>query len=95
MAVPDDLARACAQFEALMLRQLLTEAGIGRSASLARLGGADDGGESGDGGKDFGNGAGADMTQSMFVDALAQAVAGADRSGLGHLLESSLRGNAT
>lgn len=95
MPVSDDLARACAQFEALMLKQMLTEAGVGRTASLARVGDADDGGESGDGGIDFGNGTGADVTQSMFVDALAQAVAGADRSGLGHLLESTLRGNAT
>lgn len=95
MAVPDDLARACAKFEALMLKQVLTEAGVGRSASLARIGSADDGGEPGEGGIDLGNSAGADFTQSMFVDALAQAVAGADRSGLGHLLESSLRGNLT
>ena len=88
----DDLARACAQFEALMLRQMLTEAGIGRTASPAAVGGDDD---DGDGGIGFGTGAGADFTQSMFVDALARAVAGADRIGVGHLLESTLRGSAT
>ncbi len=89
----DDLARACAQFEALVLRQMLTEAGVGRTASLAGVGGDND--SDGDGSIAFGTGAGADLTQSMFVDALAQAVAGADRSGLGHLLESTLRGTAT
>jgi hypothetical protein len=88
----DDLARACAQFEALMLRQMLMEAGIGRSNAVANVGGDDDDAE---GGIALGAGAGADFTQSMFVDALAQAIAGADRSGLGHLLESTLRGTAT
>ena len=88
----DDLARACAQFEALMLRQLLTEAGVCLTTSLAGVGGDND---DGDGGIASGTGAGADLTQSMFVDALAQAVAGADRSGLGHLLESTLRGTVT
>jgi hypothetical protein len=89
--VADDLARACAQFEALMLRQVLTEAGVGRTASLAVVGGDTDGD---DGESAFGSGAGAEFTQSMFVDALAQVVAGADRSGFGHLLESTLRGTA-
>jgi len=34
---------------------------------------------------------GADVMQSMFVDALAQAIAGSDRAGLAHELELSLR----
>jgi hypothetical protein len=87
--MPDELAKVCAQFEALMLKQMLTEAGIGRSISLERTIGTD--------GEDAGemDGApGADITQSMFVDALAQAVAGSDRAGLGHVLAASLRVSA-
>jgi hypothetical protein len=85
--VPDELAQACAQFEALMLKQMLTEAGVGRSAALGLNVGAGD-----DDDAEAGGGPGADLMQSMFVDALAQAVAGADRAGLGHVLETSLRG---
>ena len=86
--MPDQLAQACAQFEALMLKQMLTDAGIARNAALGGSGGADD-----DDGL-IGGCAGADVLQSMFVDALAQAVAGSDRAGLAHVLESSLRGVA-
>ena len=87
--MPDKLAQACAQFEALMLKQMLTDAGIGRSTLLGRSAesGDDDGG-------DVVGSSGADVMQSMFVDALAQAVAGSDRAGLAHVLETSLRGIA-
>jgi Rod binding domain-containing protein len=85
--MPDRLAQVCAQFEALMLKQMLIDAGVGRSASFGRSADSDD-----DDGGDIGGGAGADMMQSMFVDALAQAVAGSDHSGLAHVLETSLRG---
>ena len=94
MRVADDLARACAQFEALMLQQMLTEAGIGRSAPVAGIGSDNDEVDS-EGGIAFGAGAGADLTQSMFVNALAQAVAGADHFGIGQMLESTLRGTTS
>jgi len=85
--VPDGLAQACAQFEALILRQMLTDSGIARSTTLGDDGGPDET----EGGAMSGR-SGADMVQSMFVDTLAQTVAGADRTGLGHMLETSLRG---
>jgi hypothetical protein len=86
MAAPDLLARACSQLEAVLLRQFLTEAGIGRSPVLLRdpASEGDDGGSSG--------ASQADAMQSIFVDAMAQAMAGADRLGMGRALESSLRG---
>jgi Rod binding domain-containing protein len=87
--MPDKLAQACAQFEALMLKQMLTDAGIGRTVSLSHSADSD-----ADDGGDVSGSAGADMMQSMFVDALAQAVAGSDRAGLAHVLETSLRGIA-
>ena len=87
--MPDRLAQACAQFEALMLKQMLIDAGVGRGASLGRSAESDD-----DGGGDIGGSTGADVMQSMFVDALAQAVAGSDHSGLAHVLGTSLRGNS-
>jgi hypothetical protein len=83
--MPDGLAQACTQFEAVMLKQMLTEAGVGRRIRLDND--VDDGGSLGD----DRSGATDDMLQSMFADALAQAVAGADRAGLGHALENSLR----
>jgi Rod binding domain-containing protein len=85
--VPDQLAQACAQFEALMLRQMLTDSGIARSTTLG-----DDGGLDSSEGSAPSDTSGADFVQSMFVDTLAQTVAEADRSGLGHMLEISLRG---
>jgi hypothetical protein len=87
--VPDRLAQACAQFEALILRQMLTDSGIGRSTTLG-----DDGGLDETQGGVLSGRSGADMVQSMFVDTLAQTVAEADRTGLGHMLEISLRGIA-
>jgi hypothetical protein len=85
--VPDQLGQACAQFEALLLRQMLADSGIGRSATLGDERGLDD---SSGGAVSYGSGS--DMVQSMFVDTLAQTVAAADRTGLGQLLETSLRG---
>jgi hypothetical protein len=85
--VPDRLAQACAQFEALMLRQMLTDSGIARSTTLG-----DDSGLDQSEGSALSGTAGADFVQSMFVDTLAQTVAEADRTGLGHMLETSLRG---
>ena len=82
--MPDRLAQACAQFEALILRQMLTDSGIARSTTL---GDTDDSEGSAPSGR-----SGADFVQSMFVDTLAQTVAEADRTGLGHMLENSLRG---
>jgi len=89
--MPDHLAQACAQFEALMLKQMLTDAGIARNAALGGSGSC--GGADEDDGL-IGGGAGADVLQSMFVDALAQAVAGSDHAVLAHVLESSRRGVA-
>jgi hypothetical protein len=85
--VPDGLTQACAQFEALILRQMLTDSGIARSSMLG-----DDGGLDGSEDGAMSGRTGADMVQSMFVETLAQTVADADRAGLGHLLETSLRG---
>jgi hypothetical protein len=85
--MPDRLAQACAQFEALILRQMLSDSGIAHSTSVCDDGGPDES----EGGALSGR-AGADMVQSMFVDTLAQTVAAADRSGLGRILENSLRG---
>ena len=87
--MPDELAKVCAQFEALMLKQLLTDAGVGRSSSFGRTFGSDD-----EDAGELDGASGADIAQSMFVDALAQAVAGSDRAGLGHVLAASLRGGA-
>ena len=85
--MPDSLAQACAQFEALILRQMLSDSGMARSTTLGDDGGPDDS----EGGV-FSGRAGADMVQSIFVDTLAQTVAAADRTGLGHTIETSLRG---
>ena len=85
--MPDRLAQVCSQFEALILRQMLTDSDIARSTTLGDDGSPDES----DGGALRGR-AGADMVQSMFVDTLAQTVAAADRSGLGRVLENSLRG---
>ena len=85
--MPDRLAQACAQFEALMLRQMLTDSGIARSTTLGDDGGLDQPEGSAPSGT-----SGADIVQSMFVNTLAQTVAEADRTGLGHMLETSLRG---
>jgi hypothetical protein len=85
--MPDRLAQACAQFEALILRQMLSDSGIARSTTLG-----DDGSPDESAGGALSGRAGADMVQSMFVDTLAQIVAKADRTGLGHMLETSLRG---
>jgi Rod binding domain-containing protein len=87
--MPDDLAQACAQFEAMMLRQMLTDAGIGQNRAVARGIDSND-----DEGGDIAGGSETDVMQSMFVDALAQAVAGSDRAGLAHELETSLRGTS-
>jgi len=83
----DSLAQACAQFEALILRQMLTDSGIARNATLGDDGDPDDSESDA-----LSSRSGGDMVQSMFVDTLAQTVAAADRNGLGHTLESSLRG---
>jgi hypothetical protein len=85
--VPDRLAQACAQFEALVLRQMLTDSGISRSATLGDESSSDDTEADTTIGR-----SGADVVQSMFVETLAQTVADADRTGLGHMLEISLRG---
>lgn len=90
--MPDNLAQACAQFEALMLEQMLTEAGVGRSLQSRDATANDGDGE--DVTSQTSGGAGADMMQSVFVDALAQAIAGSDHAGLAHELEVSLRGVA-
>lgn len=84
--MPDRLAQACAQFEALILRQMLSDSGIARSTMLGDDGSLDDseGAPSSTSGDDF--------VQSMFVNTLAQTVAEADRTGLGHMLENSMRG---
>lgn len=87
----DGLAQACAQFEALMLKQMLTDAGIGRSLQTHDKFNDGDGADAGD---QTSGGVGADMMQSIFVDALAQAIAGSDHAGLAHELETSLRGVA-
>jgi hypothetical protein len=76
-----------AQFEALILRQMLTDSGIARSTTLGDDRGLDDSENNA-----LSGGSGADMVQSIFVDTLAQTVADADRTGLGHMLETSLRG---
>lgn len=88
----DGLAQACAQFEALMLKQMLTDAGIGRSPQTHDAQFND--GDGPDAGDQTSGGVGADMMQSIFVDALAQAIAGSDHAGLAHELETSLRGVA-
>ena len=85
--MPDRLAQACAQFEALILRQMLTDAGIARTTPLGASGNPDDAGDTALSGS-----SGADIVQSMFIDTLAQTIAEADRTGLGHVLETSLRG---
>ena len=90
--MPDGLAQACAQFEALMLKQMLTDAGVGRS--LQTLYAHSDVNDSSNIDGQTSGGTGADLMQSMFVDALAQAIAGSDRTGLAHELETSLRGVA-
>jgi hypothetical protein len=90
--MPDGLAQACAQFEALMLKQMLTDAGVGRSLQSREAQYEADDGEDISGHPS--GGTGADLMQSMFVDALAQAIAGSDRTGLAHELETSLRGVA-
>jgi hypothetical protein len=88
----DGLAQACAQFEALMLKQMLTDAGVGRTLQTR---GAQFNDGDGEGAADqTSGGAGADLMQSVFVDALAQAIAGSDHAGLAHELETSLRGVA-
>jgi len=86
----DGLTQACAQFEALMLKQMLTDAGVGRNLQT-RDAQVDDGNAEDAGGQTSG-GAGVDMMQSIFVDALAQAIAGSDHAGLAHVLETSLQG---
>jgi hypothetical protein len=85
--VPDNLGQACAQFEAVILRQLLTDSGIARNATLGDDSSSDESESDALSGR-----SGGDMVQSMFVDTLAQTVAAADRTGLGQMLESSLRG---
>ncbi|HEY5095753.1 MAG TPA: hypothetical protein VII69_11610 [Candidatus Eremiobacteraceae bacterium] len=90
--MPDGLAQACAQFEALMLKQMLTDAGVGRSLQSREAQSEADDGEDISGQPS--GGTGDDLMESMFVDALAQAIAGSDRTGLAHELEASLRGVA-
>ena len=57
-----------------------------------RLGNDDSAGD--DALNDTGAASGTDILESMFAEAIAQAVAGADRTGLARTLETSLRGLA-
>lgn len=73
------LASACREFEAGMLRQLLTEAGVGKRAQMV----ADD--------EDAADGTSRDdLVQAFFVDAMATALARDGGLGLGRELARSL-----
>jgi hypothetical protein len=73
------LASACREFEAGMLRQLLTEAGVGKRAQMA----ADD--------EDAADGTSRDdLVQGFFVDAMATALARDGGLGIGRELARSL-----
>jgi hypothetical protein len=73
------LASACREFEAGMLRQLLTEAGVGKRVQMV----ADDG-DAADGTSHD------DLVQAFFVDAMATALARDGGLGLGRELARSL-----
>lgn len=78
----DRLAAACRQFEAILLKEALIEAGVGKAAGFA--GGSDPS-------DDLDNGTAADapqtdIMQSLFADSLAQAIAAADSSGFSRVL---------
>ncbi|HXM19363.1 MAG TPA: hypothetical protein VN934_11220 [Candidatus Tumulicola sp.] len=73
------LAAACREFEAGMLRQLLSEAGVGKRAHM----GADD--------EDAADGTSRDnLMQAFFVDAMASALARGSGLGIGRELARSL-----
>lgn len=73
------LASACREFEAGMLRQLLTEAGVGKRAQMV----ADD--------EDAADGTSRDdLVQAFFVDAMASALARDGGLGISRELARSL-----
>lgn len=72
-----DVASLCGQFEGILVRQLLTSAGVGRSSISAS---EDDGTAD----------AAGDTMQSLFVESLAGAIERGGGIGLGAALQNSL-----
>ncbi|MDQ2817100.1 MAG: hypothetical protein M3T49_02655 [Candidatus Eremiobacteraeota bacterium] len=75
-----DVASLCGQFEGILVRQLLTSAGVGRSSISASEDGWDDGTAD----------AAGDTMQSLFVESLAGAIERGGGIGLGAALQNSL-----
>jgi hypothetical protein len=84
----DRLMQACRQFEAALLKQSLLESGFGRPIRIADDA---DGADTAADDPVFGsNAADSDIMQSLYADAMAQAIANADRSGFSRSLATQL-----
>jgi hypothetical protein len=81
----DPLVQACRQFEATLLKQSLLESGFGKHIQIA------DGADGQNTDPIFGsNASDSDITQSLYADAMAQAIANADPSGFSRSLATQL-----
>jgi hypothetical protein len=86
--VTDRLTQACRQFEATLLKQSLLASGFGRRIQFADQPDGDNA-EAAD--PIFGsNSSDSDIMQSLYADAIAQAIANADPSGFSRSLASQL-----
>ncbi len=83
----DQLAQACRQFEAVLIKQTLVEAGVGKTSRFTVDADEEDGAAGASASSDS---SGSDVMQSLFADSVAQAIANADRSGLGRSLSEYL-----
>jgi hypothetical protein len=86
--VSDQLIQACRQFEAALLKQTLLESGFGRRI---QFGGDADGENAAADDPVFGaNASDSDIMQSLYADAMAQAIAASDPSGFSRSLAMRL-----
>ena len=84
----DRLIQACRQFEATLLKQSLLASGFGERIRIADEA---DGEIAATADPIFGsNSSDSDILQSMYADAMAQAIANADRSGFSRSLATQL-----
>jgi hypothetical protein len=84
----DPLAQACRQFEATLLKQSLLESGFGKRIQIL----ADTDGDNGATADPISssNSSDSDILQSLYADAMAQAIANADPSGFSRSLATQL-----
>ncbi|HLJ84898.1 MAG TPA: hypothetical protein VKT51_12060 [Candidatus Eremiobacteraceae bacterium] len=84
----DRLVQACRQFEASLLKQSLLEAGFGRRLQIE----SDSNGDDADKAAAIfaSDDTNADILQSLYADAMAQAIANADPSGFSTSLATQL-----